>query len=69
MVVFRLRMPQISGRQWHLQFLHLVGLCADVALRVFQTRDGAIAEAAYHRHQRVEVLQLEQLLSKENEET
>ena len=45
------------------QLLHLVGLRADVALRVFETRDGAVAEAAHHRHQRVEVLQLQQLLS------
>lgn len=45
------------------QLPHLVGLRADVALRVFETRDGAVAEAAHHRHQRVEVLQLQQLLS------
>jgi len=41
---------------------HLVGLGADVGLRVFETRDGAVAEAAHHGHQRVEVLQLQQLL-------
>lgn len=42
--------------------MHLVGFCADVGLCVFETRDGAVAEAAHHRHQGVEVLQLEQLL-------
>ena len=51
-----------------LQLLHLVGLRADVGLGVFETRDGAIAEAAHHRHQRVEVLQLQQLLSTRRKE-
>lgn len=37
-------------------------------LRVFEARDGAVAETAHHRHQRVEVLQLQQLLSTEEEE-
>lgn len=37
-------------------------------LRVFEPRDGAVAETAHHRHQRVEVLQLQQLLSTEEEE-
>lgn len=49
------------------QLLHLIGLCTDVALCVFETRDGAVAEAAHHRHQRVEVLQLQQLLWTEME--
>lgn len=49
-------------RGWS-QLPHLAGLRADVGLRVFETRDGAVAEAAHHRHQRVEVLQLQQLLS------
>lgn len=44
------------------ELLHLVGLRADVRLRVFESGDGAVAEAAHHRHQRVEVLQLQQLL-------
>lgn len=49
---------------------HLVGLCADVSLGVFEARDGAVAEAAHHRHQGVEVLQLQQLLSmREREDT
>lgn len=38
------------------RLLHLVGLCADVTLGVFETGDGAVAEAAHHRHQCVEVL-------------
>lgn len=42
---------------------HLVGLRADVGLCVFEPRDGAVAEPAHHRHQRVEVLQLQQFLS------
>lgn len=49
--------------------VHLVRLVADVCLRVFEPRDGAVAETAHHRHQRVEVLQLQQLLSTEEEET
>lgn len=48
--------------------VHLVCLVADVRLRVFEPRDGAVAETAHHRHQRVEVLQLQQLLSTEEEE-
>lgn len=35
---------------------HLVGLRADVRLSVFKPWDGAVAKAAHHRHQRVEVL-------------
>ena len=54
-------------RGWQ-QLLHLVGLCADVGLCVFETRDGAVTEAAHHRHQCVEVLQLQQLLWMEMEE-
>lgn len=51
-----LRLPEIDDR-W-LQLLHLVGLCTDVGLRVFETRDGAVAEAAHYRHECIEVLQL-----------
>lgn len=36
-------------------------------LCVFETRDGAVAESAHHRHQSVEVLQLEQFLWMEKE--
>ena len=57
----------IGGWRGRWQLLHLVGLGADVALRLFEARDGAVAEAAHHRHQRVEVLQLEQLLWKDEE--
>lgn len=34
-----------------------------MSLGLFEARDGAVAEAAHHRHQGVEVLQLQQLLS------
>lgn len=57
-----------DGRDDGGKLLYLVGLRADVGLRVFETRDGAVAEAAHHRHQRVEVLQLQQLLSTRKEE-
>lgn len=49
--------------------LHLVGLRADVGLCVFEAGDGAVAEAAHHRHQGVEVLQLEELLWMRGTET
>lgn len=40
-----------------------------MALRVLETGNGAVAEAADHRHERVEVLQLQQFLWMRREET
>lgn len=41
---------------------HLDGLRANVAVGLLEARDGAVAQAPDHRHQRVEVLKLQQLL-------
>lgn len=41
---------------------HLDGLRANVAVGLLEARDGAVAQAPDHCHQRVEVLKLQQLL-------
>jgi hypothetical protein len=41
---------------------HLHGLRANVAVSLLEAGDGTVAQASDHRHQRVEVLQLQQLL-------